>query len=77
MWGEVLNHNETTIGIYEDMKFGFYVMTLINLMLNKGVCDSLNGMYKASRLSTSFQKKQPPTSRLLILVLIIGCYLKI
>jgi hypothetical protein len=36
----------------------------------------VNGMYKASRVSTSFQKKQPPTSRLLILGLTIGCYLK-
>jgi hypothetical protein len=30
MLGEVLNPNEKTIGLYEDMKFGFYVMTLIN-----------------------------------------------
>jgi hypothetical protein len=30
MLGEVLNPNETPIGIYEDMKFGFYLMTLIN-----------------------------------------------
>jgi hypothetical protein len=48
MLGEVLNPNETTIGIYEDMKIGLI------FMLNKGLCDSLNGMYKASRLSTSF-----------------------